>query len=172
MRVEREKRSIAWGRLCFAPALIVLSVAAGYYLQPFISGNSNAINTIVTIFSILAGFLIAVITFIGDPGVRGWQQLQLDKRAVEARLRRHRLLFYLYLTTLGLALAMYLIPDKFFEVKIWLERFFVGSAVFVFLASFTLPSSLSNLQMERYDTALKNQLPNMLKPRDDRAEPR
>lgn len=167
MRVERSGRSVAWRRICFGVALLAPSIAAGYYLQPLISGNSDAINTIVTVFSILAGFLIAVITFIGDPGVRGWQQLQLDKDAVKARLRRHRLLFYLYLTTLGLALAMFLVPDSCETIQLWLERFFIGCAVFVFLASFTLPSSLSDLQMERYETALKQKLPKAIRQRGD-----
>ncbi|WP_072504924.1 hypothetical protein [Phaeobacter porticola] len=154
---------IAWARIISLVGLLVLSIVSGYFLQPLVSGNKDAINTIVTIFSILAGFLIAVITFIGDPGLRGWKELQLDKRSAQAKLSRHRMLFHLYLLTLALALAMFLVPETYITTQLWLERFFVGSATFVFLASFSLPRSLSALQMERYETALAEQLPDFLK---------
>ncbi|QIZ82594.1 hypothetical protein HFZ77_14200 [Thalassovita gelatinovora] len=139
------------------------SVAAGYWGQPLVSNNTDAINTIVTVFSILAGFLIAVITFLGDPGARGWDQLQLDKKSMEAKLWRHEVLFYLYLVTLGLALFMFVLPEEYEKTTLWLERLFVGSAVFVFLASFALPQSLSALQMERYQSKLDDDLPQVLK---------
>lgn len=164
----RDSSNIAWKRLIGLACLLLLSILSGYYLQPRISGNKDAINTIVTIFSILAGFLIAVITFIGDPGLRGWKDLQLDKRAAQAKLSRHRMLFHLYLFTLALALAMFLVPDTFEKLQLWLERFFVGSATFVFFASFTLPRSLSALQMERYESALSEQLPDVLKRQDEK----
>ncbi|CUH67951.1 hypothetical protein TG4357_03302 [Thalassovita gelatinovora] len=142
---------------------IGFSVAAGYWGQPLVSNNTDAINTIVTVFSILAGFLIAVITFLGDPGARGWDQLQLDKKSMEAKLWRHEVLFYLYLVTLGLALFMFVLPEEYEKTTLWLERLFVGSAVFVFLASFALPQSLSALQMERYQSKLDDDLPQVLK---------
>lgn len=157
------KGRIAWARLIGLGALLLASTSGGYFLQPLISGNSDAINTVVTIFSILAGFLIAVITFIGDPGASGWKDLQLGKREVSAKLRRHRILFYLYLLTLGLALSMYVVPSTWLSTVMWIERLFVGVAVFVFLASFTLPSSLSQLQMDRYQAALNEQKPEYLK---------
>lgn len=163
MKVERKPRRINGKRVAVAFLFLLISVLAGYFLQPLISQNENAINTVVTVFSILAGFLIAVITFIGDPAARGWKELQLDRSAVQARLRRHRLLFYLYLLTLGLALAMFLVPSEYVRISLWFERVFVGSAMFVFLASFTLPASLSALQLERYDAAVDNQLPEVLR---------
>lgn len=167
MKIGEICRTIAWWRIAGLAVSLTISALSGYFMQPMVSGNKDAINTIVTVFSILAGFLIAVITFIGDPGLRGWKELQLNKRTVQAKLSRHRMLFYLYLVTLGLAMAMFLLPEKFIEIRLWLERFFVGAATFVFLASFALPKSLSSLQMERYDTALNEQLPEVLKELDD-----
>ncbi len=121
------------------------------------------IGIVVTVFSILAGFLVAVITLLGDPRGEGWKALQLGKRELEARLLRHRLLFYLYLSTLGLALATLLVPAEYASVKIWFERFFVGFTVFVFLASFSLPTALSRLQMEKYQAELDDKLPGYLR---------
>tara|TARA_B100001093_G_scaffold462893_1_gene478502 strand:+ start:247 stop:402 length:156 start_codon:yes stop_codon:yes gene_type:complete len=47
-----------------------VSGVIGYHFQPLISNNPDAVNTVVTIFSILAGFLIAVITFIAEPTLK------------------------------------------------------------------------------------------------------
>lgn len=146
-----------------ALAVVVISVASGFYVQPLISGNDNAVNTIVTVFSILAGFLVAVITFIGDPGARGWKELQLDKRGMLVKLNRHKALFYLYLVTLGLALSMFVVPKENCLILLWLERAFVCLTTFVFLMSFTLPQSLMELQQRRYEDALDEQLPEVLR---------
>jgi len=145
------------------PITFALAVLSAYFLQPLVSGNKDAINTIVTVFSILAGFLIAVITFIGASSSKSWQTLQLSKRGIQAKLWRHKMLFYLYLMTLGFALAMFLVPTEFMLTMIWLERFFVGCAVFVFLCSFALPQSLMDLKLEQYEEALDEKIPPALK---------
>lgn len=73
------------------------------------------------------------------------------------------MLFYLYLMTLGFALAMFLVPTEFMLTMIWLEGFFVGCAVFVFLCSFALPQSLMDLKLEQYEEALDEKIPPALK---------
>lgn len=161
MRVDKAKPPINWIRVLALVAAIAVSIAAGAYLQPLVSKNDDAINAVVTIFSILAGFLVAVITFIADPGTADWRRLQLGKRDVQAKLQVHKMLFYLYLFTLGFAFTLFIVPDTkaYAGLSLWLERIFVGLSVFVFLASFTLPSSLMKLQMRRYQEALDRQLP-------------
>lgn len=59
-----------WWRLAKLAGNTGLSVFVGLYFQPMIAGNSDAVNTVVTVFSILAGFLIAVITFIAEPTLK------------------------------------------------------------------------------------------------------
>jgi len=172
LKVEDEGRTFNWSAIIGFFAVAAISVVSGFLLQPLVSENDEAINTVVTVFSILAGFLVAVITLIGDPSRKGWQELQIKKDEVEAKLRKHRIIFYLYLVTLGLALAMFLVPDNLPQVRIWLERCFVGLAVFVFLISFTLPRSLSALQMDRYKAELDAQLPTTLKPDTEAGEDR
>jgi hypothetical protein len=157
---------IAWGRIAALLSALLFSGAIGVLCQPYISNNKDAINTIVTIFSILAGFLIAVITFIAEPALaqaKSWQELQKLKPTIEKRLLRQKLLFFLYLATLGLALAMFLVPDCQRGVLIWFERVFLSLATFIFLVSFTLPGSLMKIQMERYEAVLDKTAPNSLK---------
>lgn len=166
MKIEGRENTIDWLRVVPLAFSALISVACGYYLQPLISGNEQAINTIVTIFSILAGFLIAVITFIAEPTIRAatsWKDLQLNKRNVRNRIFRHRLLFYLYLITLGLAFCMFLLPDEFVRATLWMERGFIGLSAFVFISSFKLPGSLMELQMARYEAELEEKKPPVLK---------
>tara|TARA_R110000737_G_scaffold128851_1_gene161266 strand:- start:2357 stop:2830 length:474 start_codon:yes stop_codon:yes gene_type:complete len=137
----------------------------GYRFQPMVANNANAVNTVVTIFSILAGFLIAVITFIAEPTLRQartWDELQRMKETVRRKLIRQKLLFFLYLLTLGIALAMFLTPPTMLELLKWLQTAFLGLATFVFLASFSLPGSLMKIQMERYEAALEDSRPKVI----------
>lgn len=154
-----------WWRL--AKLIIALGVSGfvGYRFQPMVSNNPDAVNTVVTIFSILAGFLIAVITFIAEPtlqAAKNWQELQLMKETVRRNLFRQKLLFFPYLLTLGIALAMYLTPPASIEVLKWLQMVFLALAAFVFLASFSLPGSLMKIQMERYEAALEETRPSVV----------
>lgn len=156
---------IDWWRS--AKLSIALGVAGfiGYRFQPMVSNNPDAVNTVVTIFSILAGFLIAVITFIAEPtlqAAKNWYELQQMKATVKRKLFRQKILFFLYLLTLGTALAMYLTPATSVRVLKWMQTVFLGLATFVFLASFSLPSSLMKIQMERYEVALENTRPRVV----------
>ncbi len=155
-----------WKRIALLCTAAIISAGVGYIFQPLISDNTEAISTIVTIFSILAGFLIALITLIAEPALsraKDWTELQTLKPSIENKLTRQKLLFFLYLFTLGLALAMFLVPEAETQMLLWLERLFLGLAVFVFLVSFALPGSLMKIQMERYDSALESEVPEALR---------
>lgn len=158
-------KEIDWWRLAKLVLALGISVFIGYRFQPMVSNNPDAVNTVVTIFSILAGFLIAVITFIAEPTLqqaKNWDELQHMKETVRRKLFRQKLLFFLYLLTLGVALAMYLTPPGMVEVLRWLQTAFLGLATFVFLASFSLPDSLMKIQMERYEAALEDSRPKVV----------
>lgn len=154
-----------WWRVAQLAAAIGLSCFIGYRFQPMVADNSDAVNTVVTIFSILAGFLIAVITFIAEPTLqqaRTWDDLQRMKETVRRKLIRQQLLFFFYLLTLGVALAMFLTPPEMLNVLKWLQIVFLGLATFVFLASFSLPGSLMKIQMKRYEAALEDSRPKVV----------
>ncbi len=166
MGTVRKDSQTDWWRLGKLAVAIGLSCAVGYFFQPMVANNTDAVNTVVTIFSILAGFLIAVITLIAEPTLKqakNWQELQLMKQTVQRKLFRQKLLFFLYLITLGVALGTFLVPDAQAELRRWLETVFLGLAAFVFLASFDLPGSLMKIQMERYEAEMDATKPQVLK---------
>jgi Mn2+/Fe2+ NRAMP family transporter len=140
----------------FAGALIV-GAAAAYYGQPLIHNNEDAISLIATIFSILAGLLIGIVTLLSDPMLlpgATWRGAFVGKEVLTRRLRRHRLLFVVYLVTLVLILLALLVGDRSPLFLIWLERLFVFFTTVGFIYSFTLPWALARIQEERLDAIL------------------
>jgi peptidoglycan/LPS O-acetylase OafA/YrhL len=155
-------------RAALSVVTFVAGAALAYWGQPLIHNNSDAITLIATIFSILAGLLIGVITLISDPSLipgTTFQSGYLGKEVLRRRLRRHRLLFVVYLVTLVLILASFLIGDRHPPTLVWLERFYVFFSTVGFIYSFTLPWTLARIQEERYDSMLAQRRP------PDRQEP-
>ena len=133
-------------------------IGAAIYGQPFIHNNDRAINVIVTAFSILAGFLVALMTLVGDPSVfggRSWRHAENARKVVFNKLARQKWMFVLYLATLLLILASSLLEKALPNVTIWLERVYLCTAVMAFILSFALPSALMKIQLARHDEMIK-----------------
>ena len=144
-------------------AYIVLSVVLGVVVaisgHSYIHNNNQAISIIVNIFSILSGFLIVIITMVGDTSylanVENWRTLELNRDRLITRLYRHKLLFLLYLTTLALIFIAFLVKDKYPDLYSILERIFFGFAVTSFVLSFSLPFSLIKTQIKKHDLLIE-----------------
>lgn len=137
---------------------LIFGIIAGYQGQPLIHNNSQAINIIVTVFSVLAGFLVAIMTIIGEPGAsfgKSWRACEKNRKNVFARLVRQKWMFYLYLSTLGIIFLTSLVKDISPVLTVWLERIYLGGATTAFLLSLGLPASLLNIQLERHETIIK-----------------
>ena len=148
-----------YGRLWFiAYGLIAIAagIAAGWLGQELIQGNDAARDVIVTVFSILAGFLIAIMTLLGDQSVLpgSWRIAEVQKKAIRAKLIRQKWLFYFYLITLALIFLQTLVKIKFPVLSILLERLYFGFATTSFLFSFKLPSTLMSVQTDRIDAVV------------------
>ncbi|MCG9761637.1 MULTISPECIES: hypothetical protein [unclassified Pseudoalteromonas] len=144
-KTDREKLKLA---LCLALWAGLFS----YFGQPYIHNNQDAVNIIVTVFSILAGFLIAVITLIGDPKslpAGGWQVAQLGSVLTYNRLVRKKWLFKLYLITLFLIFCAILIKKPCPKLVIWFEYIYLYTGFIASVLSFKLPAALMELQEER-----------------------
>jgi hypothetical protein len=145
-------------------------VAAGAMIawsaQPYAHDNSDALLTIVTVMTVLAGFMIAIITVIGEPAMipdGSWRAVRGRKAAIEAKILRHSYLFVLYLVTIAFIFAGAIIkkmPDN--KISCWVPYsidcayLFFGSTSF--LLSFGLPFSLKKIQLERLELEEKRRL--------------
>jgi hypothetical protein len=131
-----------------------------YWLQPHYHESKDASDVLVTVFSVLAGFLIAVMTLLGDERslrrARNWGEAVSELERLELRLLRHKWTFLGYLIVLLIAFALSLESAWKEPYRLWAERavLFVGG--FAFLASFRLPSLLIGQQLEALRGAIKD----------------
>lgn len=146
--------SVDKDKVKLAVCLVLWGGLGSYFCQPLIHGNQDAINVIVTVFSILAGFLVAVITLVGDPKslpAGSWQMARLGSDLTYNRLIRHKWLFKSYLITLFLIFLSIVIKGKFDLIQCVLEYAYMFFSTISCILSFKLPSALIELQQERIE---------------------
>ena len=149
--IDREK-------VLFALLSVVFGALAATYGQPLIHGNDQAVSVIVTVFSILAGALVAIIAVTGDPMLFSpgtWRLAQVESDQINNRLIRHKWLFFLYLISLGLIFLSILTQTKYPCTSIWLERAYLFFCASAFLWSLRLPFYLIKIQRERVENLIK-----------------
>jgi hypothetical protein len=142
------------GKIRYAIVVVLIGGVGAYFGKPLISGNQDAINVIVTVFSILAGFLVALITLIGDPKSLppgGWQVARLGCDRVYNRLTRQKWLFYIYLIALALIFLSMLLKKESPKLNLITEYAYLFFSIMAFILSFKLPSTLMELQKERVE---------------------
>ena len=105
--------------------ITILSGMLAWLGQPFIHGNEKAIDIIIYVFSILSGFLIAIMTLFGDIKYNqnvNWRKLQLQENASKQRYSKHFLLFYGYLSVLISVFISVLAPAGFLSFFFFLNK--------------------------------------------------
>lgn len=161
-------------KIKYAIAVFVCGITGSFYAKPLIEGNQDAINVIVTVFSILAGFLIAIITLIGDPKSLpsgSWQIARIGSELTYNRLTRQKWLFYIYLIALVLIFSSMLLKNSFKCANEVIEYFYLFFSIIAFILSFRLPSMLMELQRERIEQEIleRRKLEGIVDQHDDNA---
>jgi len=150
--------AIDWKRSIFIGVAISVGLVAGFFGQPYIHGNERAIGVIVNVFSVLAGFLVAVMSIMGDPTgfvARNWRFAEKARPAVYSKLLRQKYLFILYLVVLSLITIESLIEKQLPRIACIMEQVYFGAAVSAFILSLGLPSALMKIQMDRHDEMIE-----------------
>jgi hypothetical protein len=141
-------------RILYFVAVAAAGVAAYLYGGDLIHENKEATEVIVLVFPILAGFLIAIMTIVGDPtafGSGSWRSVEMARDATFNSLARQKWLFLLYLITVLGAFAAALLKKTCPYATEIIERVYFGAAVSAFLMSLSLPGALMKIQLERHD---------------------
>ncbi len=152
-------RPASGGRAGYLILLAAAAAAGGmayYFGGALVEDNSDVLDVIVTLFSILAGFIIAIMTLLGDESLRpgGWRRARLDADKVKRRLDRQQQLFWLYLITLSFILASKLVKKPLPDLGHELERISFGFAVMALILSYALPIALRSAQLARIEAAV------------------
>lgn len=150
-------------RAAFVIGCFVIGAIVSYYWGPYIFDNTDAVGIFVTVYTVLAGFLVAVITVLGDPGLLpsgSWEGAENHRDEIEGRLLRYNYLFGLYLLTIGVVFVGTLLakaPAKVVsdDIKHWVAyaHLFLGASAF--LLSLALPKMLIDVQRKRVDAEIK-----------------
>jgi hypothetical protein len=150
-------------RLTFIGLCAAGAVAAAYFGQPLAHDNSDAILVIITVMTVFAGFLVAIIAILGDPAMLppgSWRSAENKWDVVYSAVTTHTWLFRFYLVAIALLFAGVLVekaPDcQVPEIwKTWIERLYLFFGVFSFLLTMALPGMLAKLQMERVEAEIQ-----------------
>jgi hypothetical protein len=144
-------------RLVFMALCCIVGAASAYYVQPYVQNNSDLTLVIVTVITVFAGFLIAIITVVGDPIMipeGSWRVAEGGRDRMEQRLYVYITLFVLYLITIGF-LFVGLVLEKALPASslwtLWIERGYLFFGTFSFLLTFGLPKALIDMQRARHD---------------------
>ncbi|MGP6462779.1 hypothetical protein [Pseudomonas parakoreensis] len=147
--------NIDWRRIFFFLGAVFISACCGWYGQPLVHDNNDARSMITDVFSILAGFLMTVLTLLIEPKptAKIWREAASKKTTFVNRIIRYKWLFMLYLNVLGLVFAANLLTKdaNFANTLLWVERIYLSLATLAFIISLTLPNQLMQLQVGRYN---------------------
>jgi hypothetical protein len=136
-------------------SLIVSGIGA-VYLAPLVQAAPAAMSMMVTFYSILSGFLIAILAIIGDPAIvpgGSWRVAELSRKVIEKRFLQHKILFFLYLFTLAGIFTYSLLPSGGLGFSVF-EWCILTLAIFTFLLSLLLPQQFIRVHMERIDNLI------------------
>lgn len=156
--MKDSKGKLSWRKIAYVAGCLAVSVFFGWHFQPRYHGNSNALSVLVTVFSILAGFLVAVMAIVGSERSlkgRNWRQDTFYLLQVRHELRKHSALFYLYLIVLAFSFlaALGLGWPKAVQVGVEITLLFLASLAM--LLSFSLPSQLTKRHVSDLEAAIK-----------------
>lgn len=96
---------------------VLASACFSYFLTQSLTNNTDALNLVANVFSILSGFLLLVITMSGENSsiVKNLSALDIanQEKRFTMRFNKYYLLFLFYLLTLALIFIYYLLSkDK------------------------------------------------------------
>lgn len=139
--------------------IVVVSAIGAHFATPYLS--EGGANIIVTVFTVLAGFIVGIIVIVGDPSLLppgGWKEAEKHRDLIEKRLIRHAWMFGLYLVTIGFVFLSVVVNGKDSKaaewLKYWSAALSVWLAIMAFLFSLALPKMMMDMQRERVDNEI------------------
>lgn len=130
----------------------LVSILAGYYFGASLRASTTALSGIISVFSILAGVLVAVISIIGDPSMLltgNWRLGYVHAKEIQIRIARYAILILLYVVILIVVLVAILLKDNNADGYQWVFNLLGMLTSLGLLLSLPLPFNLMSIQKER-----------------------
>ena len=147
-------------RIAFVVFCLAAGACASFYGQPFVHDNADVVLIVTTVFTVFAGFLVAIIVILGDPALipeGDWKIAEGRRDGIENTLIWHNYLFVFYLLTIALVFTSAVVKKAPIseDIKCWIDRAYLFFGVSAFLFSFALPPALQRIQMGRLDREIE-----------------
>ncbi|QRI63627.1 hypothetical protein JQ506_22985 [Shinella sp. PSBB067] len=136
---------------------VILSAAVTVFFGDRLTNGADVLSFIATIFSILAGVLIAVISILGDPSMlldQSWRHSYLSATETQRKIHRQTDVFIVYVVLL-ISLFVFMLADPKATSFWYIQHATFFLTVLAFIASLTLPYSLRSIQKTRLDKAIE-----------------
>lgn len=141
--------------ICLTSALVLAPL-----LQPAYHDKADAMAALVTVFTVLAGFMLAVMALAADGRNlrrRDWRQDTYFLKETRDRLARYRMMFHLYLLVPALAILTFIGPTWGDDVQRYAEGIVLFLAIFALLWSFRIPGEITSAHVRQLQAAIKDQ---------------
>ncbi len=150
-------------KLIFIIVCALASAAASYFGHSLLRDNSDAILIITTVMTVFAGFLVAIMAILGDPGMipkGSWRIAENRHSILEAAIIRHMYLFYLYLIAIGLMFTGVLLRKQTDSPVLkylneYVEYAYLFFGIWSFLLTLALPRALGKIQLDRSEAEIR-----------------
>ncbi|KTG26278.1 hypothetical protein AWR38_00485 [Idiomarina sp. WRN-38] len=153
------QRPISYKKVFKLLILLILASISAYVLQPWYAESDRASIIIVSVFSMLSGFLLAVMAVVAnDKSLRGrnWREKTYYLQSISDELLRHQMTFYVYLLTLVAVFAASVSGTWCSNAQKLAQYALLFLASIGIALSFRLPAELK----KRHETMLKNHVEN------------
>jgi hypothetical protein len=150
-------------RVVFLSFCAATSYFSAHYGAPLVRNNSDIITIIITVMTVFAGFLVAIISVLGDPAMipkGSWRIAESRHKNLENVVIRTTAIFYLYLISIAF-LFIGVLLEKSDEkvvansVKTWIEFLYLFFSVFSFFVTLSLPRIVARIQMARSEAEIE-----------------
>ena len=150
-------------RAAYIVVSAIVAMCASYFGAHMVHRNTDAITVMITMFTVFAGFVVAIVVILGDPALLpagSWRNAEAHRENIRRRLIRHQYLFWVYLLTIGFIFAATLFKEVGEETTLGkigkaVEYLYFGIAVFAFLLTLALPQWVTDLQQARVDAEIE-----------------
>lgn len=124
---------------------LIISATFSYFLTDSLTNNSDALNLVANVFSILTGFLLLVITMSSDSAsiTKGLSKDERQNQDVRFNMRfnKYYALFIIYLIVLALIFIHYLLAKNLVNKQVY---FLITKSAIAYMITFL--TSLSFIQ--------------------------
>lgn len=139
-------------RGCYILSCLLVAIFVGWKWGHLLMMSEGVLGNIVSVFSILAGVLVAVISIIGDPSMLipgNWRVGYEHAKDVQKRIGQFSHLFALYIITLIILLVAIVVKDAELNELEIIFPILTGLVTFGLLVSVPLSYSLMGIQKDR-----------------------